>query len=225
MFKGNEQFTTLCKRKDWTTVFCITCFLFLSKNWIHLLQNEGLRAHNYPSTLILGQLDSLKKSQIKDNHLKKYISKMSKPSLDFLKSICQQLFLVFSARIVSLLLSFTNYFCHSESGQVYTPSKMDLLSTPASKKMAFQFQFRRRQRFVVVPAQIFVVLAQCQYFNWLYTKGNGTSSVPYHYVLHVHVNIFMSTFKWGFRKLISPFLPFCVCWSPDKWEISEKIQL
>ena len=137
MFKGNEQFTTLCKRKDWTTVFCITCSLFLSKNWIHLLQNEGLRAHNYPSTLILGQLDSLKKSQIKDNHLKKYISKMSKPSLDFLKSICQQLFLVFSARIVSLLLSFTNYFCHSESGQVYTPSKMDLLSTPASKKWLF----------------------------------------------------------------------------------------
>lgn len=137
MFKGKEQFTTLCKRKDWTTVFCITCSLFLSKNWIHLLQNEGLRAHNYPSTLILGQLDSLKKSQIKDNHLKKYISKMSKPSLDFLKSICQQLFLVFSARIVSLLLSFTNYFCHSESGQVYTPSKMDLLSTPASKKWLF----------------------------------------------------------------------------------------
>ena len=95
MFKGNEQFTTLCKRKDWTTVFCITCSLFLSKNWIHLLQNEGLRAHNYPSTLILGQLDSLKKSQIKDNHLKKYISKMSKPSLDFLKSICQQLFWYF----------------------------------------------------------------------------------------------------------------------------------
>ena len=68
MFKGNEQFTTLCKRKDWTTVFCITCPLFLCKNWIHLLQNEGLRTHNYPSTLILGQLDSLKKSQIKDNH-------------------------------------------------------------------------------------------------------------------------------------------------------------
>ena len=95
MFKGKEQFTTLCKRKDWTTVFCITCSLFLSKNWIHLLQNEGLRAHNYPSTLILGQLDSLKKSQIKDNHLKRYISKMSKPSLDFLKSICQQLFWYF----------------------------------------------------------------------------------------------------------------------------------
>ena len=70
-------------------------FPFLSKNWIHLLQNEGLRAHNYSSTLILGQLDSLKKSQIKDNHLKKYISKMSKPSLDFLKSICQQLFWYF----------------------------------------------------------------------------------------------------------------------------------
>ena len=95
MFKGNEQFTTLCKRKDWTTVFCITCSLFLCKNWIHLLQNEGLRAHNYPSTLILGQLDSLKKSQIKDNHLKKYILKMSKPSLDFLKSICQLLFWYF----------------------------------------------------------------------------------------------------------------------------------
>ena len=224
MFKGNEQFTTLCKRKDWTTVFCITCSLFLSKKWIHLLQNEGLRAHNYPSTLILGQLDSLKKSQIKDNHLKKYISKMSTPSLDFLESICQLLFWYFlHESSLRFFLLQTIFATQNLDRSTHLP-RWIYCPIPRAKN-GFLIPFRRRQRFVVVRAQIFVVLARCQYFNWLYTKGNGTSSVPYHYVLHVHVNTFMSTFKWGFRKLISPFLPFCVCWSPDKWEISEKIQL
>ena len=137
MFKGNEQFTTLCKRKDWTTVFCITAPSFCLKSEFTFCKTRDCVLITIPAPWSWDSSTPWKKSQIKDNHLKKYISKMSKPSLDFLKSICQQLFLVFSARIVSLLLSFTNYFCHSESGQVYTPSKMDLLSTPASKKWLF----------------------------------------------------------------------------------------
>ena len=149
MFKGNEQFTTLCKRKDWTTVFCIACSPFCLKTEFTFCKTRDCVLITIPAPWSWDSSTPWKKSQIKDNHLKKYISKMSKPSLDFLKSICQQLFLVFSARIVSPLLSFTNYFCHSESGQVYTPLKMDLLSS-----------LTNRMKIALMPMSIVEALVQ-----------------------------------------------------------------
>ena len=95
MFKGKEQFTTLCKRKDWTTVFCITAPSFCLKSEFTFCKTRDCVLITIPAPWSWDSSTPWKKSQIKDNHLKKYISKMSKPSLDFLKSICQQLFWYF----------------------------------------------------------------------------------------------------------------------------------
>ena len=113
----------------------------------HLLQDERLCAHNNPSTLVLGQLSTLTtqiqtQTQIQTNEKRihtKYKYKqqliLGQPFTWFHRNRPPQLFGISSAaRSHVSHFSFYYLFCHSQPGQVYTPLKMDLLSTFLNKK-------------------------------------------------------------------------------------------
>ena len=129
------------------SLFSSSIKIFFSNKYlkIHLLQDKRLCAHNNSSTLILHELNTLKMKVETQKYILAQIWEIKpcqKPSIDFIEIGNFLLFSPWSASSCS--------FCHhSESGQVYTPLKMDLLSS-----------LTNRMKIALMPMSIVEALVQ-----------------------------------------------------------------